>query len=182
MVVGTDRPLRGLRAVAGDLKHADGSATLPASAIATAFAVSHPVTDLGYLSRGGRDPGRPLGARQVESVLRRHGPPDLDLAALSDQQKLAQAAKVGFFDHIGDPTGKAPATARTVPGGSAQPIWLTRTVPPDAAPGTYRGSVRVVAEEVEAEAEVAEAAAEPKVIGEQEAPEDAQEGEAPAKQ
>jgi len=146
LVVGTDRPLRGLRAVPGDLKHTNGSATLPASAMAAALAVSHPVTDMGYLSRGGRDPGHPLGARQAESVLRRHGPPDLDLAALSDQQKLAQAAKVGFFDHLADPPGEASPGGGAVPAGSAQPVWLTLTVPPDAAPGTYRGSVRVVAE------------------------------------
>jgi len=143
LVVGTDRRLGPLRVAFAPLRQAEGAWAIPASALRGQFMVAHPVTEMGYLSRGGRDPGHKLRAAEAEPFLRRFGGPDLDVVALTPEQKVQEAERLGFFDHI------AAAPPTEVPAGTCQPIWLTLRVPADAQPGLYRGSLRVEAEGME---------------------------------
>ena len=140
VVVGTDRALTGLKALPTDLRLAGGAGTIPARALTVAYMVPHPVTDLGYLARSGRGKGRTLSAAAARNYLQRFGAARLDVTRLPDDRVLKEAQRLFFFDHVApDPPGRVPADA-------CHPIWLTLKVPPDARPGTYRGTVRVEAD------------------------------------
>jgi len=133
LAVGADKPLRGLR-VTAEVKG------LPARAVAMQ---PHPLSHLAPLCggrsktlsdpiEGGMDSLRQYGLSNVEGL-----PREKLLKAMDD---------VAFFDHI---PAVGPAE---VPEGKAQAIWVSISVPPEAAPGTYKGSVTIQAEGMEPKA------------------------------
>ena len=97
VVVGHERPIRGLTAVASDLA---GPGTIPATCVRL---------------RWPRPDGRPV---------RRSDPPPFD--------------SLESFPPAEAPVYKAH-------GGAVQPIWISVTVPADAAPGNYSGTITVSA-------------------------------------
>ncbi len=140
IIVGTDRDLTGLKVTPGPLKSADGSTTIPPSALRVGYMVRHPMTEIGYLFRGGRGRGRKITPAAARSIVREHGPVDLPLEKLAPEEIWSLAEELYYFDHVG------PAAPKTVPADSSQPVWLTLKIPPDAKPGKYAGSVRVQAD------------------------------------
>jgi len=141
--VGSRDGLKGLRVAPGALTRVDGEGTIPAEALHAACMVPHPVADMGFLSRGGRDPGREFKPHVVKTYLRRYGRPGLDVEALKPEEVRRAGRRLQFYDHI---SGRAGAD---VEADTCRPVWLTLNVPADAAPGVYRGRVRVQAKDVE---------------------------------
>ena len=144
VALGTDRQLKGLHATAGKLTGAAG--TISASAVHLSYLRGHPITRLHELGHG-----RCLGLHHWNSPMA--------LAAVARYQvhltktykdSRARRAAYGqllagfrFFDHI---ASEPPAA---VPANSCQPIWIRLQIPPDAAPGLYRGNVRVTADGID---------------------------------
>ena len=137
VVLSTDTALRGVKAVPGELK-AGAGATIPADRIRVRHMSPHPLSHLVRLGqgRGGGDIGRNVLIGPVTLALRRHG----GARGLSRTQLTELAGRVHFFDHISD------QPLRSIPANSCQPLWVTLRVPPDAAPGTYKGSLKVSAQ------------------------------------
>jgi hypothetical protein len=98
VVVGDEKPIRGLKAVASDLK---GPGTIPASAVRVRYAVAEDASS------------------------------GVDRGVFFDSLEESPPAEVPVFKEQG---------------GSVQPIWITVTVPADAKPGDYSGTVTVGAE------------------------------------
>jgi hypothetical protein len=143
VAVGSSRKLTGLRTTCTELRGADGEGAIPAAAVQAAWMAPHPVNDMGYLSRGGRDPGVKFKAHQVRAYLEHYGPPGLDPGTLTKEELERAGESLAFFDHIkGGPPDAIPADA-------CRPLWLTLAVPADAAPGLYRGIFRIEAEGME---------------------------------
>ena len=131
VVVGTDHHLTGLTATPSDLK-APGGATIPASACRAFGMAGNPVKDLLAM---GMDDYDHKPHYQTRYALARHGPP-----GTNPRRPNWQALEsLRFFDHLTDAGGDVPAD-------TSRPIWLSLRVPADAAPGRYRGSVRVDAD------------------------------------
>jgi hypothetical protein len=143
--VGSDQPLTGLRATADDLV-GPGGAKIPASALTIQYLVGHGLDELAPLGSG----------RCLGDDLNRCWATDLALSRYSDGRNLYGPAPKGvspedarrnyvhnfkFFDHI------SPTPPETVPAGACQPIWLGLRIPADAAPGLYRGTVAVRADD-----------------------------------
>ena len=135
VVLSTDKALGNVTAVAGDLK--SGDATIPADRIVVRHMPPHPLGHMVRLGqgRGGGDIGRNVLIGPVTLALSRHGA----ARGLSRAQLTALASKISFFDHISH------EPLRSIPANSCQPLWVTLRVPPDAAPGTYKGSLTVSA-------------------------------------
>ena len=135
--VGTDRELTDLRVVPGELRAADGKAILPAASVRVSYGVPHPVGTLVKLGQDRcfaehmKDPLCPA----AETALQRYVSPQA--RAWPREQRLKAAEELNFFDHL------SPAAPARVPADSCQTLWLTLNVPPEAAPGIYKGSVRV---------------------------------------
>ena len=129
VVIGADRALAGLRVRCGELVRADGAARLPADAVQALHMLAYPLHEW-TLRRLGDERG--LGASM---------PTNQQLQAYA---RMTFAQQPAIFDQITD-------TAQdTVPAGTCRPVWLRLRVPPDAAPGTYRGAIEVAAEGVPA--------------------------------
>jgi len=101
VVVGDDKPIKGLKAVVSDLT---GPGTIPASAVQVRYAVAD-----------GASPGRDQ-------------PPPFD-----SLEEFPPAEVPVYEEH----------------GGAVQPVWITVSVPTDAKPGDYTGTVTIAAEGVE---------------------------------
>jgi len=154
VAVGADRELSGVRLVPSDLT--DGKRhTIPAAAVRVFGMAGRPAKDIiemgggrlpdseGFYTGGGNCFPQAIAAE-------RFAPPAPDYKA-----RLAALASVLYFDHI------TRAVPDKVAANSCQPYWLSFRVPADAAPGLYKGTVRVEAEgappvELPVEAEVAD--------------------------
>ena len=121
VVVGAAKERTGLRATPSGLKAAAGA--IPASAITVRYMAARPLSELG--SHGY---GRGMGCRAHNRMSR-----DTALYVGKPMEKIR------YFDSI---TAAPPAA---VAADTCQPIWLTLKVPASAAPGTYRGRVRIEA-------------------------------------
>ena len=120
VVVGSDAPIRGLRAQVSDLKHETGEARIGASSVQ----VRYP-----------RATAKERGGRYVHRVLGRWGGfHSLRFDALHETP-LAEAP----VQQIGDKWKKLYPAPKWI--GAVQPVWLTLRVPPDAVPGRYRGTL-----------------------------------------
>jgi len=124
VVVGTDKPLKGLSARPSDLKQAGGGGHIPASAIRTAWFAPFP-TSRWSLEHLGDERG--LGATF---------PTNPQLAGYA---RMKDKDERHLFDWL------RPKPPASVPAGTACPLWLSLTVPANAAPGQYRGTLEVAA-------------------------------------
>ena len=131
VVLGSDSPIRVLRASVSDLAHADKTHRIPASAVQIRYASPALVasvegsidfvhfyggTEAGAEARYLAEPGRFDGLNEV--------PPD---EVPVYEKKPAKGSLVSV--------GLAPSC------GAVVPVWLTVHVPADAAPGEYRGTL-----------------------------------------
>ncbi|KPJ70266.1 MAG: hypothetical protein AMS14_11065 [Planctomycetes bacterium DG_20] len=125
LVIGTDKPVAGLTVKAGELRQADGAATLPASAVR----VLHPVPfPLDGWTKGRLGDERGLGASFPTA------------AQLQAYARMTPAGKAYLFDQL------ASAPPASIPANTCRPVWLSVRVPADAAAGQYRGTVTVAAQ------------------------------------
>ncbi len=130
LAIGSDKLLRGLH-VTGEVKG------LRLRAVAMQ---PHPLSHLAALC-GGRSKTLSDPIEGGMDSLRQYGLSNVD--SLPRDKLLKALDEVAFFDHI-------PAAGPSeVLAGKAQAVWLSVSVPPDAAPGTYAGSVTVRAEGLE---------------------------------
>jgi hypothetical protein len=123
VAVGTDKDLAGLEVAVGDLKQVDGPGQLPASAVKVFGMVPFPADE--FNEKLGDERG--LDAKF----------PSLAMLALF--RKMQDSSRPHVFDQI---TPKMPPA---VPTGTCRPVWISLRVPPDAAPGKYRGAISVKA-------------------------------------
>ncbi len=145
LAVGTDRDMTGVRAACSGLRSETGG-VLPASAIRVGYLAGHAADKMVALGQWRGLPevlADPL-CPPAEMALLRHGSAEARASRLSRSERLKEIAALEFFDHI---VKQPPAR---VPAGTCQPIWLSLKLPPDAASGTYRGSVRVTPDGVAA--------------------------------
>ncbi len=141
VVVSTDRPLRGVTAVCSDLKSGSG-AVIAGGRIRARSMPPHPLSHMIRLGqgRGGGDIGRNVLIGPVTLALRRHAPDGAGSRRLPRAERARLAGEISFFDHISE------EPLPSVPANSCRPLWLTLRVPPDAAPGTYKGALKVSGE------------------------------------
>jgi hypothetical protein len=125
VVVGTDKPLTGLRVACSEWKHAEGAAALPASAVQVLYPVPYPLEEWNLEHLGDE---RGLGATFPDAR---------KLAAFA---AMAGPAKVCVFDHL------TTAPPKSIPAGACRPVWLSLQVPASAAPGRYQAAVTVAAD------------------------------------
>jgi len=142
LAVGTDRDLTGLTAVAGPLRAVKGGGEISASALAIAWPVGHPASEMVSLGQWRGLPevvSNPVCSTSWMALLR-HGPAAARAEAMGQDEVERRIGQLMFFDHIGA------SPPRRVPAGTCQPIWISLRVPPDAKPGAYRGTIRVRAD------------------------------------
>ena len=137
IVVGTDRALDGLKVSVGDFKAAAGNAAIPASAASLFYGVPHPIEMMGLLGQDYKGPGGVKEVDEYNATLDRHG--GFDGKARADKERTEALKRIQFFDHL---SSVAPAQ---VPADACQPVWLSLKIPKDAAPGVYKGTLRVEA-------------------------------------
>jgi hypothetical protein len=135
VVVGTDRDLGPLRAQVRAFRGA--GATLPASIATVSYGRPHRFWDIRALGegKGGGMASRPGPAQIAPVILRRYYSRKELRAAGGNRERLLK--ELMFFDHL---VRRPPAR---VPAGSSQVLWVSVTLPSDAAPGTYRGTLTV---------------------------------------
>jgi len=123
VVVGSDRPIRGLAAAAGDLEGPGGR--IPASAVRIRCAFPWGNED----GSGGLEYNRyPRSASLLEA-----------LAESPQAEYPVREKKPGYYDL--EPLGQPDPVF-----GAVVPVWITVTVPEGAKPGTYSGRVTIRAE------------------------------------
>jgi len=125
VVVGSDRPIRGLKATAGELRN--GDATIPAAAVRIRYA-------LPWADEWITVPYSPQVRPYPRSV-------DL-LSALAEAPLDEFPVRTKEPDRYGPNTPNQP---EPVPG-AIVPVWATVRVPADAAPGRYRGRITISAD------------------------------------
>jgi len=143
VVVGADRDLARLKVTASELKNAGGG-VLPAESIRVLGMNPQPMADISLLGEG-----RIVGAdsRELGGGISNYGdwsaPKTRALVCFAPEaleNKTAAAAALGklqYFDWISS------ALPERIGADSCQPYWLSVKIGADAAPGTYRGVVRV---------------------------------------
>ena len=142
IVIGTDRELKGLRATVRDFRGA-AKAPLPASIARVLYAVGHPAWEMRALGqrKGAGEDARPGFAEGVgKVVLERYSTIEGIMRRGRERDREREMKRIGFFDHL------SPRMPEGVPAGTCEPIWISVSVPEDAAPGAYRAAVRVEAE------------------------------------
>jgi hypothetical protein len=134
-VLGSSRKLTGLSAAVSELS---GPGKIPASAVTVRWGVRTPLTAV--LKNYGKGA---LRSRMVDQAIVRYA------ASLGLSRELREARRrrrllrltgrtgLSIFDHLSE---SAPAE---VPAGSSQTVWVSVSVPADAAPGEYRGKLTV---------------------------------------
>jgi len=137
VVVGTSRPLAGLKATPADLTR-PGGGVIPASAMRVGYLLARPLPELVPLDAT-RTTTRTRPLSQWERMAMVGYAPD-EARALPLKDRLAALDRLRFFDHI------SASPPDRVAAGTCQPIWLSLAIPAGAAPGAYRGSVRVEAD------------------------------------
>jgi len=142
--VGTDRPLVGLRATAGDLA-GPGGAKIPAPALKVQYLVGHGLDELAPLGSGRCLSGDLDHCWATELALSRYsdgrnlyGPCPKGVSPEEARRNYVRNFK--FFDHV------SPSPPESVPAGTCQPIWLSLRIPADAPAGVYRGKLTIRAE------------------------------------
>ena len=130
--------LPGLKATPGDLKHVENAATLPSSALHVSYLAAEPLKDLVKLGLDRGDIRSPLIPDAIEIVRYVSNNPEV-FKPEPGAAIAAELNKLTYFDHL---TGAPP---KTIPESTSQPIWLSLKIPPDAAPGLYKGSIRIEA-------------------------------------
>jgi len=143
VVVGTDRELANVKVTASELRNSAGG-TFPARSIRIFGMNPQPMRDISSLGEG-----RIIGSRMIEigGGNSRYGywsaPKTRALIRFAPEtlgNRTAAAAALGrlqYFDWI------TSALPERIPANSCRPYWLSVKVPADAAPGLYRGAVRV---------------------------------------
>ncbi len=143
VVVGTDKELANVKVIASELKSPAGGA-IPAKSVRIFGMNPQPMGDISSLGEG-----RIVGSRMIEigGGNSRYGdwsaPKTRALVCFAPEtleNKAAAAAALGriqYFDWISS------ALPERIPANSCRPYWLSVKVPADAAPGLYRGAVRV---------------------------------------
>jgi len=123
VILGHTEPIRGLQAVASDLK-ADGAITIPASHVRVRY-------------------GIPCGEEKIRETLR-HAPdpyprPQVQLGGIADvpMAEYPVLTTAAGWDYKTPPGQPVPVF------GAVVPLWVTVRVPADASPGTYTGRVTV---------------------------------------
>jgi len=151
VVVGTDRPLVGLRVKVTDLslpKVSDlreGTESGPPDnlpkarnlreAVQIFYPAPYPATGFTEAKLGD---DRGLGATfPNQALLAQYEKPQDNLPRVSNPREGND-----LFDHL------ASAPPPTIPANTCRPVWLSLRIPADAEPGTYRGAVEVAAEGV----------------------------------
>lgn len=143
LIVGTDRELANVKVIASELKNSTGD-VLPAESVRICGMNPQPMADISTLGEG-----RIIGAesRELGGGISNYGdwsaPKTRALVTFAPQtleNKATAAEALGrlqYFDWI------SAALPPRIEANSCQPYWLSVKVPADAAPGLYRGSVRV---------------------------------------
>ncbi len=126
VVVGTDKPLAGLRVTPSELA-GPGGGRIPASAVQVFGLAPYPAAEFSEAKLGD---DRGLGAAFP------------DTQTLTRFESLAEPGRPHVFDHL------TLAPPRSIPANTCRPVWLSLRIPADAPPGTYRGAVEVSAEGV----------------------------------
>ena len=127
VVVGSDSPLRGLKVVAGELRGSGG--TIPASAVHVRYAVPWG-EEWVTIPWSGQISPYPLVANLLGALA------EVPLGEFPVSGKM-QGDRRGY---LSTPNQPAPVF------GAVVPVWITVSVPPSAAPGLYKGAVRVEAD------------------------------------
>ncbi|RPI63944.1 MAG: hypothetical protein EHM48_01630 [Planctomycetaceae bacterium] len=133
VVVSSDKPIVGLKAVASDLVSADGK-TIPAAAITVRYAQLD--TDM---DGDGGQARYPVAVKSFDA---------LATSAPTNVPVPERKPGRGNWSNPGQPK---------YPNGSSQPIWATIAVPADAAEGKYKGKLTITAngeKPIEAELDV----------------------------
>lgn len=143
VVVGTDRELAHVRATASDLTNAAGHA-LPGATVRVSGMNPQPVGDISSLGDGRITDGE---SHEFGGGVSRYGdwtaPKARALVCFAPEtldNKGAAAAALGriqYFDWI------AAALPERIAANSCRPYWLSVKIPAAAAPGLYRGTVRI---------------------------------------
>ena len=143
VAVGTDKELANVRVTAAELKGAAGG-TFPARSVRVFGMNPQPMSEISSLGEG-----RIVGSRMGElgGGNSRYGdwsPPKtralVCFAPETQGDKAAETAALGrlqYFDWI---SSESP---QQIAANTCRPYWLSVKVPADAAPGLYRGAVRV---------------------------------------
>jgi hypothetical protein len=143
VVVGTDKAMAQVKVTATELKGPAG-ATLPARSVRIFGMNPQPVSEISSLGEG-----RIVGSEMIElgggnsrysnwtapkaRALVCFAPETLD----NDAAAAAALGRIQYYDWI------ASALPERIPASTCQPYWVSVKVPADAAPGLYRGAVRV---------------------------------------
>lgn len=144
--IGADKELTGLTAAVSELT-AGGSALIPAEAIRVRYLMGHGLDkmwELGWNRCFAKPRPGILCPMATIPLLRYNGAkpfgelPKGVRAAREARDQIAKQFK--FFDHIGS------NPPRKVAANTCQPVWLSLEVPADAAPGKYKGHVRIKAD------------------------------------
>ena len=139
IVVGTDRELNGLRVTVGDLTGDGSDKVLPGNAVRVYGTKPQSYGALGRL--GGYRAGFDAVAlpHQVVSRYADRGVWEMDPDAQGQHVKKL-LGNIQQFDALVDDLPAA------IPADSSHPIWLSLRIPPQTAPGVYRGEVVVEAD------------------------------------
>jgi len=141
IVLGTEKDLRGVKVTAGPLTCAAGGAEIPARCIRVMAMMPHRLTELGRLGTGRGGGGSERWTPWASLAAWRHVP---ELGTMPREKRKKMMAGVHFFDHLSRNLPERIAADR------CQPCWLSFRIPRDARAGSYRGSIRVAADGVEA--------------------------------
>ena len=147
VVVGTDKELANVKAIASELKNPAGG-TFPAKSVRILGMTPQPLGDISSLGEG-----RIVGNETMIEIgggNSRYGdwsaPKTRALVCFAPEALENKAAAAAAMDRIQYFDWISSALPERIPANSCRPYWLSVKVPADAAPGLYRGAVRVEGE------------------------------------
>lgn len=141
VVVGTDKPLAGLRVTPSELVGPDGQ-RIPSGALRVHGMAPYPAAEF-CEAKLGDDRGLGASFPTNDELRRWEAMPDHVAASVPPAASNSKRDTCGYiFDHL------TPAPPGSIPANACRPVWLSLRIPADAAPGTYRGTVEVSAEGV----------------------------------
>ncbi len=140
IVVGTDHELKGLNVKVSEFKGAKSA--LPAAIARTLHGVPHPLWELPLMGMG-KGESKPGISDACWHLLARFA--SNRKAVLEDRRvQDSEAKRIQFFSQL------SPQPQPAIPADTCQPIWISVTVPDNAAAGKYKASVTVQADGVQA--------------------------------
>ncbi len=150
-IVATSDDLGAVSARASDLKGDKGS-TIPASELAVSYLVPQPLAELVKNGYGRGDERAALTPVTIDAVYYASNNPAI-FKAVPGRALVTEMEKTQYYDQI---CATAPEAVRAM---TCQPVWVRLKIPPDAAPGKYKGTLTIEAmgmktAEVPLEAEV----------------------------